>query len=249
MTFRFWIRICATVVIAAASSAFGTADAQQRTYSTNCPGIVAQPANWVVRVECNSSGEPLYTEYKWPFGRPDNIELVRVPWGYHDLLFGPSVGAQLTNNGHQPSLEQGYGELWFWALLPNVTKHNERTPPVKSAVQEFDLIKGMVTPVINKRYPKWDAEGWLARIAKTGIDRVSRFPGYRDVPTIRLEGRFELNRLGPERAIVDRNYDSDPFKPGSPPHLDLWFDGETPETSRSLIMCGADYLRNGQRDP
>lgn len=186
--------LCGATVLAAVSVALRSTEAQQAN-STNCPRVAPQRPNWVVRVECDDKGQPLYVEHKWPFGSPDNIGLVRVPWGYRDLLFGPSVGAQLTSNAHPPFVDQGYGELWFWALLPNVSKHNERTPPVTTSVREFDLMTAKVMPVINKRYPAWDAEGWLRRTAESLRLRLPRAPGYRDIPIVALEGRYDLDLL------------------------------------------------------
>ncbi len=115
--------------------------------ATNCPGIVPQPLNWVVRVVCARDGTPQYVEHKWPFGSPQNIGTLRVPWGYRNLIFGPSIGAQMIfENTHQPSLEQGYGGMFFWAVLPNVSPHDQRVPPITGKPNEFDRLTVQVTP-------------------------------------------------------------------------------------------------------
>ncbi len=206
--------------------------------------MMPEPANWVVRIVWDERGEPVAVEHKWPFGSPDNIKTIRVPWGYRHLIFGSSPGAQLTNNGHRPSLEQGYGGFFFWALLPGVTPHDARNPPVVDRTMEFDLLTAKVDPLVNKAYPVWDAHGWLRRLDRILVDALNRGPIYRDVPKVALEPRFGLNRIGPAWVV---HQPMEAFSP--PPHNDLWFDGPDPSTSGTFIMCGSDYRRDGTRDP
>jgi hypothetical protein len=223
--------------------------AQVIRQATDCPRIVPQPVNWVVRVVCGGDGVPQYIEHKWPFGSPENIQSIRVPWGYRDLIFGPSVGAQLTNNGHKESLERGYGSMFIWALLPDVSPHDQRVPPVQDRAKEFDLLTIEVNPVINKTYPTWDGRGWFLRMVASQTRNLNLGPTYRDIPRVRLERRFGLNRIGPDRVapeLVARRTPNE-FEPS--PHNDLWFDGETPETSGSIIVCGSDFKRDGTVDP
>jgi hypothetical protein len=222
----------------------------------HCPGVAPQPANWVVRVECNPSGQPLYIEHKWPFESPGNIKSIRVPWGYRHLLFGPSIGAQLTNNGHQPSLERGYGEAFVWAMLPGVTPHDKRKPPLTGSDVEVGLLTAQISPPGPTLGIFWDEKTWISRLTPILVDQLKRGPsyppfgtGYREMALVQKEPRFGLNRIGPERVIVDPTYDRDPFKPGPPPYNDLWFEGDSPEISGALIICGSDYRRNGERDP
>jgi hypothetical protein len=202
----------------------------------------------VVRVVCARDGTPQYVEHKWPFGNPQNIGTLRVPWGYRHMIFGPSIGGQLTNNGHRPSLEQGYGGLFMWALLPDVSPHNQRVPPVVETRGQFDLVTVQVSPPAPSFVEIWTTAEWLRRRRISLQQDLNIGPVYRDMPLVRKESRFGLNRIGPEKVVIDPSYELRQFKPGLPPYKDLWFNGDKLEISTTIIVCGSDYISNGERE-
>lgn len=206
-------------------------------------------SGWVVRIAYDDQRNPIAVEHKWPFGSPENIRIMRVPWGYRHMIFGPSAGAQLMDNIHQPSRERGYGGAFIWALLPDVSAHGGIAPEIVSRDVDKNLLRVRIAPVINKEYPYWDGKAWFQRHARGLLKNLNIGPTYRDVPIVSLSPRFGLNRIGPERLVIDPNYEKRQHKPGPPPHEDLWFDDDTLEESRTLIECGTDYLANGEYAP
>ena len=241
---RGWRPLAASILAVAAVLGFSAESRAQQQAVFACPAIVPQRADWIVRVPCDAQGRPLHVERKWPMGSPQAIGTIRVPWGFRDLVFGPSVGAQLMDNGHAPSVQQGYGGFFFWALLPGVTPHDERNPPVVDRAMEFDLLTVRVGTPITTAFPVWDRQLWLQRTASTLLRDLNSGPVYRDVPKVPLEGRFGLNRIGPAWVV---RQPMEAIAP--PPHNDLWFDGADPATSSTFIVCGSDYRRDGTRDP
>jgi hypothetical protein len=189
-------------------------------------------------------------EIKWIIGTVDNIQRIRLPWGYRSLLLGNGDGGQTIDNLHKPThLTGAASEFWFEAILPDVAPHDHLDPQVFSRTGWPSSLRGSVSNGVNNTYPIWDRKRLMAAYAGTKRQHLYYGPERDFINNISRPGRFQLNRISPERFVLQPSVVADKTaKIGPPPYRDLWFDGETPETSSTLISCGSDERFDGKLD-
>lgn len=203
--------------------------------------------DWMYRVTYNPAGEKV-VEIKWAVQNIDSIKVVRIPWGYRSLLLGASDGAQVIDNTHQESRDSGYATTFsFSVILPEGKPHTGRDPFIVANNKDGETGQGLVYGAINKKYPTWEERrvfGSRVTIAKaflyTGPERFQ-------IPLVPKSPRFDLNRIGPEKFIIEEWRKQ--AHVASPIYNDMWFDGVTPEDSRSVVVCGSDERFDGSPDP
>lgn len=110
-----------------------------------------------------------------------------------------------------------------------------------------EIAQGLVYNVINKKYPSWDER----RVFRSPISIAKPFlytgPERLQISLVPRSPRFGLNRIGPERFVVEEWRKN--TRLGGGLYRDMWFDGNTPEDSHSIIVCGSDERADGTLDP
>lgn len=187
-------------------------------------------------------------EIKWAVQSLGNIKIIRLPWDYRSLLLGTSDGAQLISNTHQESRDNGYaGVFSFSMILPDVKPHAGIEPHLLDRDKRGEIAQGLVYNTINKKYPTWDER----RVFISPISIAKTFlymgPERLQIALVPKSPRFDLNRIGPERFVVEEWRKRAHI--ASPIYKDMWFDGTTPEDSHSVIVCGSDERFDGTPDP
>jgi hypothetical protein len=207
------------------------------------------PPDWVVRVVTDERGNPTHVEYRWPIGRVDNIVHLRVPWGYRDMIFGPEPGAVLAANVHAESRAQGFASGFFvWALMPGLTPHDELDQAEVRRGPRARLVTIQIFNALNARLPSWQPQSLMRRQVSDVRDLLNSrwlLQGYHNVEK---PGRYGLNRIGLDRPILTPPAQRLPGNeyPGIYRYFDLWFDGQTLESSTTIITCGEDEDWDGQ---
>jgi hypothetical protein len=189
-------------------------------------------------------------EIKWIIGTVDNIQRIRLPWGYRSLLLGNGDGAQTIGNLHKVSHVNGAASVFgFSAILPELKSHDHLDPDLFSRTGWSVRIQGLVSNAVNTSYQTWDRKRLMTAYAITTRQHLYYGPEREFINNISRPGRFQLNRISPERFVLQPSVVADKTaKIGPPPYRDLWFDGETPETSSTLISCGSDERFDGKLD-
>ena len=187
-------------------------------------------------------------EIKWAVQNLGNIKVVRMPWSYRSLLLGTSDGAQLINNTHQESRDNGYaGVFSFSVILPEVKPHAGIEPHLLDRDKRGEIAQGLVYNTVNKKYPTWDERRVFRSHISNRKDFLYTGPERLQIALVPKSSRFDLNRIGPERFVVEEWRKQ--AHVASPIYKDMWFDGATPEDSRSVIVCGSDERFDGTPDP
>lgn len=101
-----------------------------------------------------------------------------------------------------------------------------------------DTLQGLVYGGISPKYPVWDERRVFNIPVVTNKTFLYTGPERNQISLVRKPARFGLNRIGPERFVVESWRQSALF--GSPIYKDMWFDGALPETSTTIIVCGSD---------
>lgn len=208
------------------------------------PVDISKTDNWIYRVTTDPTGER-FVEVKWAIQSPDDIAVIRMPWGYRSFLLGPSVGAQLISNTHVETRQLGYAiVLAFSAILPDVKPH----PPTTTAPLYEVNGQGLLYNAINKKNPVWDERRAFSVPLESIKHSLYQPPKGFQTALVRKAPRFGLKRIGPEKFVVEEwRKTSNRYR--APIYSDMWFDGETPEDSRSVIVCGSDEFSDGTPDP
>jgi len=206
-----------------------------------------QSSDWLYRIARDPAGEKV-VEVKWAVRNLGNIKIVRIPWNYRSLLLGTSDGAQLIDNAHKESRDNGHaGVFSFSMILPDVKPHAGIEPYLLDRNKRGEIAQGLVYNVINKKYPSWDER----RVFRSPISIAKPFlytgPERLQISLVPRSPRFGLNRIGPERFVVEEWRKN--TRLGGGLYRDMWFDGNTPEDSHSIIVCGSDERADGTLDP
>lgn len=110
-----------------------------------------QSTDWLYRIARDATGAKV-VEIKWAVRSLGNIKIIRLPWNYRSLLLGNSDGAQLINNSHKESRENGYaGVFSFSVILPDVKPHAGIEPHLLDHEKRGEIAQGLVYNVINKK--------------------------------------------------------------------------------------------------
>lgn len=203
--------------------------------------------DWMYRVTYNPAGEKV-VEVKWAVQSIDNVKIVRIPWDYRSLLLGLGEGVQLIDNAHKESRDNGYASVFsFSVILPEVKPHADIEPQLLDRDKRGEIAQGLVYNVINKKYPTWEER----RVFRSPINIAKNFlytgPERLQIALVPKSRRFDLNRIGPERFVVEEWRKNSRLGGGL--YRDMWFDGHTPEDSHSIIVCGSDERADGTLDP
>lgn len=206
-----------------------------------------QSGDWLYRIARDPTGKKK-VEVKWTVRSLGNIKIVRVPWNYRSLLLGTSDGAQLIDNNHKESRDNGYASIFSFSLiLPGVKPHAGIEPHLLGREKRGEIARGLAYNVVNKKYPTWDER----RVFRSfiGIYRAQLYSGPErlQIALVPKSPRFNLNRIGPERFVVEEWRKN--TRLGGGLYRDMWFDGNTPEDSHSIIVCGSDERADGTLDP
>jgi hypothetical protein len=188
----------------------------------------------VSRVMTEPNGEKTVL-IKWAIGTPDNIVTLRQPLGHMSLWAG-AMGAWLG------SAVDGSAETFsFLALLPDMR------PWTKETLEDFtrpgggNNVEGLVESVVWAGSARREKDFLAVRLE---IERQYLVQGTRAPPSITIEAkpdRFGLKRIGPRNIPADIN----PYTA----LRDLYYLGETPESSPFFIVCDAEEVRSKEDDP
>ena len=196
------------------------------------------------QVVTDERGEKLVL-IRWAIGRPDRVVTLRQPLGYTSLwsgLMGAWLGPDHLRN---PSLmDRGSATaLSFAALLPDLR------PRTKANFDEFtrpgggDLVEGMAESVIYAGNPRslHDFFDISLRNRRNNLIQVTPDQPH-PIRVVEKPERFGLRRLGPAPYL--------PSFEGSRVVLrDLYYLGETPETSPLFIRCDAEEAKSREEVP
>lgn len=206
-----------------------------------------QSSDWLYRIGRDPTGEKV-VEVKWTVRSLGNIKIVRIPWNYRSLLLGTSDGAQLIDNVHKESRDNGYaGVFSFSAILPEIKPHTGIEPHLLDREKRGEIARGLVYNVVNKKYPTWDERRVFTSFIDIYRSQLYSGPERLQIALVPKSTRFDLNRIGPERFVVEEWRKN--TRLGGGLYRDMWFDGNTPEDSHSVIVCGSDERADGTLDP
>ncbi len=204
-------------------------------------------ASWIYRVVTDSKGEK-FVEVKWAIRSIDNIKTIQIPWAYRSLLLGAGEGAQLIDSFRQEDRTRGFGGVFsFSVILPDGGPHTDLDSVSVANNRDGKTAQGITYGTINEKYPTWDERRVFSILPKIEKNNLYTGPERAQIALVSKSPRFGLNRIGPERFVVEEWRKQERF--ATPVYKDMWFDGDTPENSTSIIVCGSDERFDGSTDP
>jgi hypothetical protein len=128
-----------------------------------------------------------------------------------------------------------------------VKPHSGVEPHLLESNKRGEIGQGLVYNVINKKYSAWDERRAFRSPVNIAKDFLYTGPERSQIKLVAKTPRFDLNRIGPERYVVEEWRKNSRLGGGL--YKDMWFDGKTPEDSNSVIVCGSDERFDGSLDP